>query len=310
MSIASTITPWVRRALDPNNWAGLAESLFICGSGQCERPQLFILGLPRSGTTLVYQYFVHRLDVAHFTNGVGKYYKAPCLTSYLQRRKHGVYISDFKSSYGRVSNPLGPREAGSFWGRFFGLEDYIPAGAVPERSAKQLRKAIHCVQRIFGNVPFVNKNVKHLLRVPALAEVFPNARFLVVERNIKNVALSVYRARMKQTSGLEAWWSVKPPRYEEIQNLPTVAEQVAAQLRSLQEQMHADTALLKQDHVCWIRYEDFCKTPELSIASVRDLLGDCGFRNDLVEGFNESNNEPLTDGESELISLVEKSSWL
>ena len=70
--------------------------------------QLFILGLPRSGTTLLDQYIVHRKDVAYFTNGVGDNPSQPCLTSSRQRLENPPYISDFASRYGRSEGPMAP----------------------------------------------------------------------------------------------------------------------------------------------------------------------------------------------------------
>ena len=61
-------------------------------------PIIFIVGLPRSGTTLVYQYLVHRLKVSYFTNGVGSYPRAACITTFIQHIRHGDYVSDFESN--------------------------------------------------------------------------------------------------------------------------------------------------------------------------------------------------------------------
>ncbi len=44
------------------------EQRMVSRAGPVPAPRLFILGLPRSGTTLVSQYIVHRLKVAYLTN--------------------------------------------------------------------------------------------------------------------------------------------------------------------------------------------------------------------------------------------------
>lgn len=266
-------------------------------------PQLFILGLPRTGTTLVYQYIVHRLRVAYFTNGCGRYHRSPCLVTRIQRALHGEYVSDFESAYGKVEGPMAPREAGSVWARFFGFEPYVEAGDVASGDRETLRRTVHCVQRTFGGAPFVNKNVKHVLRIPALAAIFPRARFLVVERGRGDVALSVLRGRYRQVGDPERWWSVRPPDYEEIRRLGPV-EQVARQLDSLERKLDADLRGLAPERVLRCRYEAFCRDPEEVADVVRDALGGPGDRNPPASSFRVSRNEPRTDEERKLVERV------
>ena len=59
------------------NYLYLIERALLAVTSRSEGSQLFILGPPRTGTTLIYQYIAHRLNVAYFTNGVGRYPLAP-----------------------------------------------------------------------------------------------------------------------------------------------------------------------------------------------------------------------------------------
>lgn len=266
-------------------------------------PQLFILGLPRTGTTLVYQYVVHRLEVAYFTSGCGRYHRSPCLVTRIQRRLHGEYVSDFRSEYGKSEGPVAPREAGSVWARFFGYEAYVEPADVSHRDRETLRRTVHCVQRAFRGAPFVNKNVKHLLRIPALADVFPRARFLVVERDREDVALSVLRARHRQMADPGRWWSVRPPDYPRLREMDPVA-QVAGQLESLGRKLDADLRELDPGRVLHCGYRAFCEDPEEVAREVREALARPEHRNPPVSGFPVARNEPRTDEERALVERV------
>jgi len=273
---------------------------------EVDRPQLFIMGLPRSGTTLVYQYLVHRLDVAYFTNGVGRFPHAAAVVTRWQRRRHSGYRSDFASEYGKVLGPVAPREAGSFWARFFGLDDYVRFADVHAHDIEVLRRTITRVQFDAGCKLFVNKNVKHMLRLDALAHIFPEARFLIVERDIVDVALSVLRGRIQAPqapAGPQAWWSVRPPGIDRLIGLP-VPEQIAGQLFALNERMNADLAHLPRQRVLRVRYEDFCSRPESLIELTCEQFGPLGFRNALVECFAHSTNHPQTPEEEALVRIV------
>ncbi len=287
---ARTLARWSERALLRLNFVS-------------DRPQLFILGLPRTGSTLVYQYIVHRLRVAYFTNGVGRYSASPCVVTFLQRTFNPEYRSSFRSHYGKVSGPVSPREAGGFWIRYFGIDDYVRFDEMSERDIRFLRNTIACTQRIYGDAPFVNKNVKHLLRIDALGKIFPNSFLLFIERDIEQVALSVLRARYANLDDPAQWWSVKPPDYDELKGLPAT-QQVARQLASLQQRMEADLAEVPPERVLQVRYETFCARPEDLIERLRGTWGNIPHRNEAVSHFEVSANTPETDEERQLIDAV------
>jgi len=268
----------LRRLLSAAAIAALAEHCVLARRWRASSPQLFILGLPRSGTTLVYQYLVHRLRVAYFTNGVGRFHRAPCVTTWWQRRRHGEYRSDFASHYGAVEGPLAPREAGAFWGRFFAVDDRVAAGDLAAAKVRRLRNIVACVQRVFGDRPFINKNVKHLLRLRALAEIFPDAHFLIVTRDSEDVARSLLRARTDLLGDAHSWWSVKPRNFAALRQLEP-SDQVAGQVRALTGELDAELARLPSQRVHHIAYEDFCTEPECCVRLLKAALGPLELRN-------------------------------
>jgi hypothetical protein len=267
------------------------------------RAVLFILGLPRSGTTLTYQYIVHRLQVAYFTNGVGHYYRSPCVATFLQTRWYGPYSSDFRSEYGKVEGPIGPREAGSFWGRFFDLNKYSRFEDVISADMDKMRNTIACIQRIFHDSPFVNKNVKHMLRLHALSRIFPEAVFLVVLRDLADVAISIFRARRSRAEGSTAWWSVRPRDFAGLENLPVV-EQVAQQVVRLDRQLRAEIRTLPESRVLFLQYERFCETPEELIGRVRSAIGPVEDNNPPQASFRTMTHEAADEDEQWLLERV------
>ena len=281
----------------------LAERVVVRYPWKADSPQLFILGLPRSGTTLVYQYVVHRLKVAYLTNAVGRRRASPCVTTALSRLRLDNYRSDFQSRYGKVDGTLAPREAGGVWARFFGYEGYVRADDLDASTVQTLQRTVFCTQRAFGGAPFVNKNVKHMLRLDALATHFPDSRFLVVQRDLGHVALSLLRAR--QASGdAKRWWSVKPDDHDEISTL-SPAEQVARQVQSLHARLNAEVGALAVNRVHRVEYEAFCAEPETLIEELRRALGPVRLRNPPERCFDAARPRAQTDEELRLLELVE-----
>jgi hypothetical protein len=277
------------------------ERLALALHWTLDRPVVFILGLPRSGTTLVYQYLVHRLEMAYWTNGVGSHPRAPVVTTFLEKRR-GPYRSDFRSHYGKVEGSSAPREAGSLWGRFFDLELPTRFEEVRPEDAKRLRNLVAATQRLFGGAPFVNKNVKHMLRIDALAKIFPESLFLVVRRRMQDSALSILRARMASPDPMR-WWSVRPPGWEGLLTLP-IEEQVAAQVRGLRRQLGADLAALPLERVLQLDYERFCREPDGSLGPLRRMLGALGERNPRAGPFAAVHHVPTDARERRLVALL------
>jgi hypothetical protein len=283
-----------------------AERMFVSRSRPVSAPRLFILGLPRSGTTLVYQYIVHRLKVAYLTNGVGRFPYAPCLTTWFQTRTHRRYRSDFASSYGKVRGAMAPREAGGFWGQYFDPDSYQSADDIPAAAADELRQTVSCIQQIHGGVPFVNKNVKHMQRLGALDGIFGGAHFLMVARPPADVALSVLRARHQVQDDPSRWWSVRPPDddFEELRGL-SPAGQVAGQLRSLGRRLKEDLGRLPEERVLRLEYESFCATPDSVVDLLAPALGELQPANPPVRGFDLVHHRPRNVEEEELLAMVE-----
>jgi len=246
---------------------------------------------------------VHRLKVAYFTHGVGLKPRSPCIETFYQYRRYGQYESDFQNEYGKVTGPVSPREAGGFWARFFELNSYIQPEDVGNTDIATLQKTVACVQNIFGGAPFVNKNVKHLLRIAALAQIFPDSVFLIVERQISDVALSLLRARYKNSNNPEDWFSVRPTNYDALRKL-SILEQVANQCKSLAEKMEKDLSELPGPRVMRIRYEDFCEHPEALIERVSAAINAAKTEKCGRSDFAVSHNSPASEEEKNLLERL------
>ena len=282
-------------------YAGMTvERMLLLNDWQTDQPQVFILGLPRSGTTLVYQYLAHRLDVAYFTHGDGIYHAFPLTAALLAGR--GGYESDFASDYGKSTGRAAPHEAGGFWNRSLGAEDYIES--VSPAIQRRLYRTVAGLQVLSGGKPFVNKNVKHLLRLPVLSRIFPHAHFLVVERSLHDTALSILRGRWQNLGDSARWWSVRPPDYAQIKDLPPT-EQVARQVLSLRRRLRADLTQIEPGRVLAVDYAVFCQQPEQLISDLLPRLPGVRLKNSPVQAFPASHNTPRTDEEKALLAILE-----
>ena len=267
--------------------------------------QLFILGLPRSGTTLIYQYIIYRLQAAYFTNSIRYSFLWPCLGTSLDVKGNISYRSDFKNHYGTVKGRMAPHEGGEFWNRFFDKESYQEYSDISDDTKNHLRKTICCMQQIFGTPLFINKNIKHLLRIDILAQVFEDSYFLVVERDLDDVALSLLRSRKKLFGTYGHWFSVRPDNFEDLVDLDP-AEQVAKQVNRLSARLTSDLDKLDPSRVIKISYSDFCSHPDLVLERLPFLHDKTAYNNAPVKGFDVTRSAPENEIEKQTIQLLGK----
>jgi hypothetical protein len=231
---------------------------------------LFLIGVPRSGTTFLTQLLIDKLDIGYISNTIARFWKVPAVGALLQNTllDGKNYKIDGKSEFGATSGPLGPHEFGFFWQRWFpyGKTHFVTIG----RNEKQLCREVAALENTLGK-PMMFKNLAACsLHAHWLSEVFPSARFLLIRRNPIDVARSIYKARIIREGGVEHWFSVKPPSYLELCNL-SVEEQIARQILDIE--LHISQQLSRIDSSKWrvIDYDRMITNPN-DVASVAGAL--------------------------------------
>lgn len=241
-------------------------------------PPVFIVGAPRTGSTVLYQVITNALDVAYLSNLAALMYRS----LYLGLRAHaGVYGTRahdcFESRYGRTSGLAAPSETGKLWYRWFPRDrDCIEAGDVDTERLTALRAAVAATTADLGrNVVFKNLNNGQRLRV--LQPLFPEALVIFVRRDPLATACSLLAARRRLRGSADEWLSVRPCDVERLRTLPW-PDQIAGQVHSLERRIEADLALFPDGQVLRIRYEALCGDVGAAVDAVEALLAANGPR--------------------------------
>jgi hypothetical protein len=247
------------------------ESLLF-GDEPPQHPPVFIVGLPRSGTTLLYQTMCHCFRLA-YTPTITNYLPfAPALATWIGKLWQPEYESDFKSHYGTVSGLASPGE-GTMWNVWFEKDrHYRHAGELEAHKAREIIRLVGRIERISGG-PFINKNLRNENRLPVLASLLPRAVFLVVLRSPRDVAISILRGRIEMQGDPELWFSVKP-RSRETKSIPTPERQIVAQIKGLIEDLRQDIGQIGSERFVAVRYEDLCDSPRAVMKELSDFLTD------------------------------------
>lgn len=234
---------------------------------------LFVVGLPRSGTTLAYELLVQAFDLAFLTRAFSYSYGMPVATTRLVTRFTRRPAPRYESTYGRIPGLFSPAENHVMWLKWFAapaeLGHYLPRALVDDGRAAEARRTLAAMTGIAGR-QFVFKDVYFTMSPAAILEAFPSARIVVVQRDFEAVCASVYDAR-KHAQG-RRWWSVCPPFFTDVID-EDLLTQTAFQCVRARQLLERELDAVSRDRCLVVDYEQICRSPVRYIDDIRQWVG-------------------------------------
>ena len=172
-------------------------------------PPIFIVGSPRAGSTLLFQILCGQFQLSYISNIMAAFPSWMVrLVRWLPRSATG-YSGDIRESrYGYVPGLLSPNESGKI------LAKWLEKSPDPDHAL--------FVKRTFGAItkysgcPMLIKNQNRLtVNMGRLENIFGNPRYIFIKRDPIYTAQSILIARRETLEDDSAWFSAKPPGYQE-----------------------------------------------------------------------------------------------
>jgi hypothetical protein len=238
------------------------------------QPPVFIVGAPRSGSTLLYQLIVVRFDVAYLSNLHCRLNGAPALVERMAGRRLEP-PAVFSSDHGRTDGLAAPSECGPYWYRFFRKSpQYVPLEEADSGALRDLRASVRALGDAAGR-PIVFKNLLNSLRLEPLGEAFPEAIFLVVRRDLADNVASILAARRSLRGNETAWWSAEPPEVDRLRALPP-EDQAAGQVSGIHALIDSAKQRLGADRFLDISYEHLCADTHAVLSEISGFASSHG----------------------------------
>ena len=247
---------------------------------------VFIVGAPRSGTTLFMQWLASTGLVAYPTNLLSRFYGAPFIGAKIQQLLTDPLYgfqeelfelegkTDYSSNNGKTRGALAPNEFWFFWRRFLHFEklDYAPDDELRRNhDIPGLAREINGLANIFGK-PFASKALILNQNIPVLAEQFVHPLFIWVKRDPVMVIQSILEARKRQYGDEAKWYSFKIREYPELADLPPI-DSIAGQVAALDNSISTGFRRLPSQNKLTLRYEELCNQPEEVMQQLHNCLG-------------------------------------
>ena len=240
--------------------------------GEIKYPPIFMIGAPRTGSTILYEYITHYLDVVYINNLMCIFHRILYLGYVISRvvlrnKQHGCFDSENGSTSGLNS----PSECGEFWYRWVPTDrHFVDFNELDNLQIAQIHDIVRSVVNA-SNKPIVFKNMNCGQRLRIIKDIFPNALFIYCKRDPLYTAQSLIEVREKVYKSRTKWWSIMPREYDELIKLD-YPEQVVKQIYYIQKQIEEDLCLFARRQSIEVWYESFCESPKLTIERIRDFM--------------------------------------
>jgi len=245
-------------------------------------PLVYIVGAPRSGTTLLSQLLSRMLPVGYINNLIARFWRRPAVGIALSEVLLGPAARAtiaLESTHGVSPGVAGPHEFGYFWRHWLPLDraatHHLSAQELATVDAAGLRHALE--QEILGAFgrPVLFKNVICGFHAAFLTGLHARSLFLHIERDAFDTCCSVLKTRAERYGSYDAWWSLRPSTYPFGTERGDAAAEVARQVLDCRREIEVE---LNQPGVRALRfgYEQLCANPASVIDAVRQEVAALG----------------------------------
>jgi hypothetical protein len=222
-------------------------------------PPVFIVGAPRTGSTIIYQALTNAYQLGFIDNTACTWHRNLRFGLWLSQKKYGDQPhNNFKAEHGSTRNYGGhaPSECGQFWYRWLPKDrHFVDYDEVTPETVAAIRAEVLGASGYLRR-PLLFKNLNAGQRLRLIHRAFPDAKIIFVRRDPRFVTRSILKARKKVGTKKWQWWSIMPPNFSELLTLPE-GQMCAAQVYYLERQIEEDLALFPKQNVRNIHYRSF-----------------------------------------------------
>lgn len=239
-----------------------------------DMPFVFLVGLPRSGSTLASQILLKGLPLGYVDNLAAKLWTAPAIGLRVSRMVFsGGRDITFDSDMGMTPSPSDPHEFGYFWKRWLAADFFRKTSQHTDWQA--MRRELFQMAAAAG-APLLFKTLLASGYITELAAVLPRVVFVNVRRNLLDNTLSILEVRQRSLAMGQEW-----PFHAEVgPNVPAIETQVAEYCKNymaLLEGSLGQAGALDHVQTLTLDYEQLCLKPDLCVERLAQVLSEAGF---------------------------------
>jgi len=254
------------------------------GGKPASQPCVFIIGAPRTGSTILYQLITNLLDVLYINNLTNLSRYNPYFGFWLSRlffkdKPHYSYTSRFGNTSHEGLNA--PSEALFFYKWFPNDRHYTEISDLSIRQIDEFKQTLNSIINKYDR-PLIIKNMSFGLRLKVLKHIMPAAKYIVIRRDPYYTAQSLLRARRDAKVPDGKVWMSLPKEYKKLEGLDPY-ELVVKQIYLIEQQIHLDLKSVSSDHVLNLDYERLASDFDAVLNEITGFLGSGNIRRPEME---------------------------
>jgi hypothetical protein len=241
-----------------------------------KRAPVFFIGMPRSGTTILFEVFSRHPEFTWFSNYTNKLWMSP-----YNNVMHRFFKNLGEKEQGQATsffNKLLPKpiEGYPIWVKLLGKK--FPKSTCEDLSFDS--DQIHAVRTYISNLMWASHKKGFMAkftgpsRAVFLSEIFPEAAFVEIIRNPKGVVSSLMNIDFWKNNSEKGYWKgvLSEDNKQQIResNFPEIAS-TAIQWRNIVESTRHELATIQNRHIS-IRYEDLVENPQIEVQKISDFI--------------------------------------
>jgi hypothetical protein len=220
---------------------------------------VFIIGAPRTGSTILYQALTNAYQFAYIDNTACTWHRNLRFGLWLSQKKYGDKPhNNFKAEHGSTRKFGGhaPSECGQFWYRWLPKDrHFVDHNEVTPKMVTELRTEVLGASAYLKR-PLLFKNLNAGQRLRLIHKAFPDAKIIFVRRDPRFVTRSILRGREKVGKKEGQWWGIMPPNFQDLLKLPERLMCVS-QVYYIEKQIEEDVFLFPDQNIFQVHYQKF-----------------------------------------------------
>ncbi len=243
------------------------------GNTSPAQPCIFIIGAPRTGSTILYQLVTNIYDLLYIDNLVNLARQNPYFGFWLSKKLfHYKPHESYSSNFGDTTREgLHAPCEGLFWYKWLPKDrHYTEPSDLDHKQMKDFRQTVNAIINRF-NKPLIIKNLSFSLRLKLLKELFPEAKYIIIHRSPLFTSQSLWIAKKKNHVPDRQVWGILPRQFQHLEKLNSY-EQIVKQIYLIEQQIYHDIRMFPEDNVMHINYEDLIPDPEKVINRIARFI--------------------------------------
>lgn len=244
-------------------------------------PAIFIIGLPRSGTTFLHQLICKNYDVGYINNLIARFYDKPKIGINLSKKFKLYNLRKdiiLKSHYGRSIGIEGPHEFGYFWNNFFRFKKSsshnLSLNELKKLNNKLLKKKLLEILNSY-NGPFIFKNLTCGFQASFLSKII-KCVFIKINRDKKNVCKSMNSLYFQNEKiNKKKILSLRPSNFSRIfnKNIP-LKKKIKMQIDFCKKDLENEIKSDQNIKIIDISYEDLVLDKKVELKKIERFYKD------------------------------------